>query len=94
MRGRLAAGGVLRRGATWLGEHPVVLCLPIQTALLFSALGRLPLWGDEDASLTRAALAPAELVATLRGNVHPPLYDLLLRAWLALPSDATAVVRA
>ncbi|MDX2170847.1 MAG: hypothetical protein SF182_27515 [Deltaproteobacteria bacterium] len=69
-------------------------CLALQALLLFSDLGHLPAWGDEYASLQRAGLAPAALVESLRTNVHPPLYSVLLRAWLALPLPGTPLLRA
>ncbi len=71
------------RIAAWLRRHPLVACLPIQAVLLFADLGRLPVWGDEQSSLARAALPLDALVAALRHNVHPPLYFLLLHGWLS-----------
>ena len=85
---------VLAELATWLLHHPLMLCLPVQAALLFADLGRLPVWGDEQTSLYRALLPFADLVRELQSNVHPALYFLLLRAWLALPWPADAVVAA
>jgi len=78
----------------WLLAHPLLVCLPVQAALLLHRLSALPMWGDEDASLARAALSSDALIVALRDNVHPPLYALLLGGWLALPWEAPALLRA
>jgi hypothetical protein len=72
----------------------LALCLAVQALLLFTRLDHLPAWGDEYASLERAEMAPDALVEALRGNVHPPLYSVLLRDWLALPLPGSALLRA
>lgn len=43
-----------------------------------------PLWYDEAFSVVVARLEPARLVAATAGDVHPPLYYLLLHDWLAV----------
>lgn len=86
------ARGALPRLGAWLLRHPLALCLPVQAALLLTDLGRLPLWGDEHASIARAALPFGDLVEALQGNVHPTLYFLLLRAWLAFPCQTDSIV--
>jgi hypothetical protein len=85
---------VLSDLATWVLRHPLALCLPVQAALLFADLGRLPVWGDEQTSLARAVLPLRELIHELQSNVHPTLYFLLLRAWLALPWPFDGIVAA
>ena len=87
-----SARAALPRLAAWLLHHPLVLCLPVQAGLLLTDLSRLPLWGDEQASLDRAALPLGELARALQDNVHPTLYFLALRAWLAFPCQGDAVV--
>ncbi|MGH7788747.1 MAG: hypothetical protein ACRERC_17890 [Candidatus Binatia bacterium] len=82
------------RPLDWCRRHPLVICLPVQAALLFAALGHLPIWGDEQSSLDRAALPYDEMARVLQTNVHPMLYFLLLRGWLALPWAAEPIVRA
>jgi hypothetical protein len=72
-----AAGGRGLRILTWLQLHPLVACLPVQAVLLFVDLGRFPVWGDEQSSLDRAGgVVPHD-------TVHPDLYFLLLRSWMA-----------
>ncbi len=85
------------RGAAaldWLARHPLAVCLPIQAALLFAHLSFLPTWGDEQATLARSAMPFDELFAALRGNVHPPLYLLLVGAWLQLPWWGSPIAQA
>jgi hypothetical protein len=72
--------------AAWLQRHPLAVCLPIQAALLFADLGRLPLWGDEQSTFDRAVLG-----AVPSGTVHPPLYFLLLSGWLSALGGASLV---
>lgn len=69
--------------AVW--RHPLVLFLPIHAALLFYRLDLLPIWGDEDLALQRSAQPLAEMLVSLRENVHPPLYYVVAHHWLALP---------
>jgi hypothetical protein len=73
-------------------RHPLLVCLPVQAALLLGDLARLPPWGDEYASLSRAALPFDALARVLEHNVHPTLYFVLLRGWLSWPCAADGVV--
>lgn len=82
----------LRRLGVWILRHPLLLCLPLQAALLLGDLARLPPWGDEYTSLSRAALPFDTLARVLEHNVHPTLYFVLLRAWLSWPCAADAIV--
>lgn len=65
-----------------------------QACLLFYDLDLLPLWGDEYATLQRAALAPGDLLGALAGNVHPPLYFLLVHYWMKLPWPGSPISQA
>jgi hypothetical protein len=87
-----SARAALPRVATWLLHHPLALCLPVQAGLLLTDLGRLPLWGDEQASLDRAALPLDALARALQSNVHPTLFFLTLRAWLSFPCQGDPIV--
>lgn len=82
----------LRRVGVWVVRHPLLVCLPVQAALLLSDLARLPAWGDEYASLSRAALPFDALVRALEHNVHPTLYFVLLRVWMSWPCTADGIV--
>jgi hypothetical protein len=83
-----------QRLAASASQAPLVLALLVQAALLFADLGRLPVWGDEQSSLTRAALPIDALLAVLRDNVHPALYFGLLHGWLAALGSVPAIVAA
>jgi hypothetical protein len=72
---------------------PLAVALLVQAALLFWRLDRLPIWGDEQFTLDVAALPWGEIGATLRRDIHPPLYFALAKLWAALPLAGTEIVR-
>ena len=84
-----AAMGFRRRAVAWVQRHPLVVCLPVQAVLLFTDLGRLPIWGDEQTSLARAVFG-----AVPGDTLHPPLYFSLLHGWLAALCDGPCIVGA
>ncbi|MHB0875308.1 MAG: glycosyltransferase family 39 protein, partial [Anaerolineae bacterium] len=47
-----------------------------------AGLGFQPLWWDEGWSLYFASLSPGQMLAATAVDIHPPLYYLLLRAWV------------
>src|SRR5262245_56395992 len=51
------------------------------------------LWFDEGHSLLVAHMAPAEAVASLARDVHPPLYFLALGGWVRVFGDSDAALR-
>jgi len=61
---------------------------------VYLALSKEALWYDEVFSILVARLPLPQLLAATAGDVHPPLYYLLLKAWLwcwaALPVEAAA----
>jgi len=61
---------------------------------VYLALSKEELWYDEVFSVLVARLPLPQLLAATAGDVHPPLYYLLLKAWLwfwaALPVEAAA----
>ncbi len=61
---------------------------------VYLALFKEELWYDEVFSVLVARLPLPQLLAATAGDVHPPLYYLLLKAWLwfwaALPLEAAA----
>jgi hypothetical protein len=67
--------------------------LLVQAALLFSKLGFLPVWGDENDTLRRAA-DPHLLEYLCSREVHPPLYFLLMKVWLGLPWPGDPILAA
>src|SRR5882672_287197 len=48
-------------------------------------LGANSIWFDETVSLINAQLSVPNLIDATRADVHPPLYYLLLHAWLSVP---------
>ncbi len=58
-------------------------------ALRLIHLGRDSLWYDETVSVYLAGQPAAELIAHTARDIHPPLYYLLLRAWLVVAGYPT-----
>ncbi len=63
---------------------PLVLVLLIAFALRLWQLGAQSLWYDEAVSVFIAQQPLPDLIAHTAGDVHPPLYYILLHVWLAL----------
>lgn len=51
------------------------------------------LWLDESHSALLAGMPVRQLLAFVRGDVHPPLYFLLLHGWTRLAGDSPAALR-
>ncbi len=56
-------------------------------------LGFQPLWGDEGWSFYFAVQSVPRLVALTAVDIHPPLYYLLLKAWLSLTGPGPELAR-
>ncbi len=63
-------------------RHPLRWLLPVQAALLLTRLNLLPIWGDEQFTLNVVALPWSRVGAVLAADIHPPLYFVLLKAWM------------
>ena len=61
------------------------------TLIRLWAISRQDIWHDEALSLLAARLPFSDLTAFTAGDVHPPLYYLLLKAWL-VPAGAAGSV--
>lgn len=59
----------------------VVGVLAAAFGLRVYGLGVQSLWSDEGASAAMTWRTPAEILAASAGDIHPPLYYLLLRLW-------------
>jgi uncharacterized membrane protein len=70
-----------------------VLALAIQSFLLFSDLGLLPLWGDELWTLRISQRPVPQLLDAVRADIHPPLYFLAQHYWMKLPIVSDPVIR-
>lgn len=62
--------------------HWTLLCCLVGFGLRLQQLGFQPLWGDEGWSFFFAAQTVPDMLAETAADIHPPLYYLLLKAWL------------
>ncbi|MBM4428725.1 MAG: hypothetical protein FJ026_00065 [Chloroflexi bacterium] len=72
---------------------PLLGVLLLAGFLRFLGLGKESLWLDETTSLIIARMGLSSVVAWAAGDIHPPLYYLLLHFWLGL-GDSEFVLRA
>lgn len=61
----------------------IILCL--QALLLLVNLDLLPVWSDELFTLKTVGRPVAEIVASVKNDIHPPLYYVLLHYWEQAP---------
>jgi hypothetical protein len=71
-----------------------VFLLPLQALIGFFHLGLLSPWMDEAGTLMAMRRPVAGVVEFAAQDVHPPLYYLLLRGWLAIPLGLRWAVQA
>jgi hypothetical protein len=74
-----------------LQRNPLAWALPLQALLLLSHLDLLDPWGDEWFTLTTVPQPLGKVVSTVVGNIHPPLYYVLLHYWIQLPWTSSPV---
>ena len=72
---------------------PLVAVLLLAGIVRFVGLGKESLWLDETTSLIIARMDLSSVVAWAAGDIHPPLYYLVLHFWLRL-GDSEFVLRA
>jgi uncharacterized membrane protein len=84
----------MRRAEIRLEYAWLALCLIVQAVLLTHRMNLLPMWGDELFTLQAAGRPIGELLAMVRGDVHPPLYFLLAHWWEEFPSGDSPLLRA
>ncbi len=65
-------------------KHALLLLLLLAFALRLYRLDVQSLWWDEGISLHLATSSLADIVADRAANLHPPLYFVLLKGWVAL----------
>ena len=68
---------------------PLIWVLPLQAFLLFSNLDLLDPWNDEWFTITAVSRPVSQVVSAVAGNIHPPLYFVLMHYWIQLPSPLT-----
>jgi hypothetical protein len=66
-------------------RNPLVWALPLQALLLLWNLDFLDPWGDEWFTIVTVPKPVNQVVSAVAGNVHPPLYFVLLHYWIQLP---------
>ena len=70
-----------------------VAAAAVAVGLVLRFVAGSPLWLDEALSVDIAALPPADLLDALARDGHPPLYYLVLHAWMGLVGTDDAAVR-
>ena len=65
----------------------------LQCVLYSVNLKLLPMWGDETFTVETVAETPAQIIQTVRRDIHPPLYFLLGHWWSRLPISSDLLVR-
>src|SRR6516165_10032961 len=68
-----------------LSIHPLAWALPLQALLLLSNLDLLEPWSDEGFTLSIVPKPLSQVLSGVAGNIHPPLYFVLLHYWTQLP---------
>jgi len=71
----------------------LVILIAVAFALRLFFLDTQPIWWDEAISIHLATSPLADLLADRAAHVHPPLYFLLLKAWVALAGTTAFSVR-
>ena len=74
-------------------RHAAWLILVLALAVRCTRLSAKNLWLDESASWDLATGTVTRLIAKAAGDVHPPLYYVLLKGWVALFGDSLAAMR-
>jgi hypothetical protein len=69
------------------------VCLALQALLLCFRLDLLDLWTDELFTLQTVMLPVPQILRTVQGDIHPPLYYLLQHFWLHVPLPLSPIVQ-
>ena len=91
--GTAPAGGRGRRRLVPADPWPWLLGLAVALGVAARTWSQSALWLDEALSLGIARLPVPDLLSALRRDGSPPLYYLLLHAWIALVGEGDAAVR-
>lgn len=89
----------LRRALDGRNESIPLIVMPVTILLLalglrLYGLGEEPYWLDELFTMRRVAMPIPEMISDARGNMHSPVYFLLLKGMVGWLSDEEAVLRA
>ena len=69
------------------------MLIALATATRIWTLGEKNIWIDEAASWTEATSSISRMLNSVAGDVHPPLYYLLLKGWIAIAGDSAIAMR-
>ena len=72
---------------------PILFFTLLAAALQWWVLDAQSLWYDEGFSVWLAQQPPAVIIARTANDIHPPLYYLLLHAWMSLAGQSEWAVR-
>lgn len=78
------SGPVSGRNSRRIRRLLLALILVLAAALRLYLLAGQSFWADEGNSVVLAARSVSEIVAAAAGDIHPPAYYLLLKAWASL----------
>jgi mannosyltransferase len=81
------------RTVDWRCVAPLLLILLLSAALRLYKIDAQSLWYDEGNSARIAERSLALIIAGAAGDIHPPLYYLLLKAWRAIFGESEAALR-
>ncbi len=82
------------RNLTQVGERwAICLLLLLAFGLRIGGLADHNIWWDEGIGVWLARMSVAESVQWTAGDVHPPLYYILLRGWYVLAGEGEFVLR-
>src|SRR4051794_1732263 len=81
------------RSSRAVGAAALLLVTAVAVALRLPYLTRRSLWYDEASSWQTATFPFHEMMASVRLNVHMPLYYLLLKVWMAVFGESAAALR-
>jgi len=88
-----APGAPLRRLLRWARRHGLIPILLLATLVRFYDLTAAAIWGDEGSSLLLANHSLGGIWNHAAFDVHPPLYFMLLHAWIGLFGDGIFAIR-
>jgi len=71
----------------------LIFTLIVGSFFRFYHLGYESLWLDEGYSVVLARQSAAQIIGGLSGDLHPPLYGLLLHGWVLVFGDSEAALR-
>jgi len=79
-----------RHSGKWL---VLAILLAVSWALRCHRLGAISFWFDESMSWKYTTFSISEILERLSGDVHPPLYFVLLKGWAAVFGNSAAELR-